>query len=475
MNIKKKTKIIATIGPSCDSYDILLKMIMAGVNVCRLNFSHTNHNDALRIITIIRKINFEIGSQVAILGDLQGPKIRLGLVKKNTYLVSGEEIHLSNDKGLSTNKKLFIDYSRLINDLKIDDLVLIDDGKIKLKVKTVNERSIVCNILNGGTLSSRKGINLPKTELTFKSLTKKDKEDLNFLIKHDVDWVALSFVRTSKDILELRNILSKKKSDIKIIAKIEKPEAVKNIKSITRSSDAIMIARGDLGIEIPMQKVPIVQKKIISSCIHYSKPVVVATQMMEGMINNSMTTRAETNDVANAVFDGADALMLSGETAVGKYPYKVVKAMSKIILSVEGSYLQSRTKLILPLKKASSRYISDSICFYACELADQVQSKAIITLTHSGYNAQKIASNRPNSFIFVFTHNKKILNSLSLIWGIYGFYYDKFNSTDDTIKDLHNYLKSKKILKSGQVVINIGSMPIKEKGMTNMLKVGKVI
>ena len=475
MNIKKKTKIIATIGPSCDSYDTLLKMITAGVNVCRLNFSHTNHGDALRIITIIRKINSETGSQVAILGDLQGPKIRLGLVKKNTYLVSGEEIYLSNDKGLSTNKKLFIDYSSIINNLKIDDLVLIDDGKIKLKVKTVKEGSIVCNILNGGPLSSRKGINLPKTELKFKSLTKKDKDDLNFLIKHDVDWVALSFVRTSKDILELRNILNKRKSDIKIIAKIEKPEAVKNIKSITRSSDAIMIARGDLGIEIPMQKVPIVQKKIISSCIHYSKPVVVATQMMEGMINNSITTRAETNDVANAVFDGADALMLSGETAVGKYPYKVVKAMSKIILSVEGSYLQSRTKLILPLKKANSRYISDSICFHACELADQVQSKAIITLTHSGYNAQKIASNRPNSFIFVFTHNKKILNSLSLIWGIYGFYYNKFNSTDDTIKDLHNYLKSKKILKSGQVVINIGSMPIKEKGMTNMLKVGKVI
>tara|TARA_B100000900_G_scaffold258888_1_gene220661 strand:- start:300 stop:1727 length:1428 start_codon:yes stop_codon:yes gene_type:complete len=475
MSIKKKTKIIATIGPSCDNYDTLRKMISAGVNVCRLNFSHTNHDDAFRIISIIRKINSDIGSQVAILGDLQGPKIRLGSVKKNTYLNSGEQIYLTSNKGESSNKKLFIDYSRLNNDLKVDDIVLIDDGKIKLKVQTVNEKSIVCHILNGGAISSRKGVNLPNTELSFRSLTKKDKEDLNFLIKYEVDWVALSFVRTSKDILELKNILSKRKSDIKIIAKIEKPEAVKNIKSITRSSDAIMIARGDLGIEIPMQKVPIVQKKIISSCLHYSKPVVVATQMMEGMINNSLTTRAETNDVANAVFDGADALMLSGETAVGKHPYKVVKAMSKIILSVEFSNLQSRTKLILPLKKASSRYISDSICFHACELAGQVQSKAIITLTHSGYNAQKIASNRPNSFIFVFTHNKKILNSLSLIWGIYGFYYDKFNSTDDTIKDLHIYLKSKKILKSGQVVINIGSMPIKEKGMTNMLKVGKVI
>lgn len=474
MHIKKKTKIIATVGPSCNSYENLKKMIIAGVNVCRLNFSHTNHKEALRIIYIIRKINSEIGSQTAILGDLQGPKIRLGLVKKNTFLKSGEKVHLINKNGESNNKEIFIDYPRLVKDLKVDDLVLIDDGKIKLKVQSLNQRTIVCDILHGGAVYSRKGVNLPKTELSFKAITRKDRMDLNFLIKHEADWVALSFVRTSKDILELRSILNKKKSDVKIIAKIEKPEAVKNIKSITRSSDAIMIARGDLGIEIPMQKVPIVQKKIIKLCLNYSKPVIVATQLMEGMINNSITTRAETNDVANAVFDGADALMLSGETAVGKYPYKVVKAMSKIILSVEGLYLKSRTKLILPRKKASSRYISDSICFYASELADQVQSKAIITLTQSGYNAQKIASHRPNSFVYVFTHNKKIVNSLSLFWGIYAFHYDKFHSTDETIKDLHEFLKSKKLLKPGQVVINIGSMPIMDKGMTNMLKIGTI-
>lgn len=474
MHIKKKTKIIATIGPSCESYDTLKKMITAGVNVFRLNFSHINHEDAFRIITIIKKINSEIGSQTAILGDLQGPKIRLGLVNKNTYLKSGDKIYLINKKGESSQNKLFIDYPRLMKDLKVDDLVLIDDGKIKLKVQSINQKTISCNIINGGNLASKKGVNFPKTKLSLKSITQKDKIDLNFLIKHDVDWVALSFVRNSKDILDLRKILNNKHSDLKIIAKIEKPEAVKNIKSITRSSDAIMIARGDLGIEIPMQLVPIVQKRIIKLCLGYSKPVVVATQLMEGMINNSITTRAETNDVANAVFDGADALMLSGETAVGKYPYKVVKAMTKIILSVEGSYLKSRTKLMLPQKKASKRYISDSICFYACELADQVKSKAIITLTHSGYNAQKIVSNRPNAFVYVFTHNKKIVNSLSLFWGIYVFYYDKFNSTDETIKDLHNLLKTKNILKSGQIVINIGSMPIMEKGMTNMLKVGVI-
>ena len=474
IGIKKKTKIIATIGPSCNSYNNLKRMIIAGVNVCRLNFSHTNHEEALRVISIIRKINSEIGSQTAILGDLQGPKIRLGLVKKNTSLKSGEKIYLTNQNAESTSKKLCISYPSLMKDLKINDLVLIDDGKIKLKVISLNQKTISCDILNGGRLSSKKGVNLPNTELSFKSITKKDKKDLNFLINHEIDWVALSFVRTSKDIVDLRSIVNQKKSAIKIIAKIEKPEAVKNIKSITRSADAIMIARGDLGIEIPMQKVPIVQKQIIKLCLNYSKPVVVATQLMEGMIQNPITTRAETNDVANAIFDGADALMLSGETAVGKYPYKVVKAMSKIILSVESSYVQSRTKLMLPQKKANNRYISDSICFYACELADQIQSRAIITLTHSGYNAQKIASNRPNAFVYVFTHNKKILNSLSLFWGIYVFYYDKFHSTDQTIKDLHAFLKRKKILKSDQIVINIGSMPIMDKGMTNMLKVGKI-
>ena len=474
MHIKKKTKIIATIGPSCSSYNTLRKMILAGVNVCRLNFSHTSHQDASKVISIIRKINNELGFQTAILGDLQGPKIRLGLVKKNTSLKSGDKIQLTNKNSQSTNKKLFINYSRLMKDIKFNDLVLIDDGKIKLKVRSINQKTISCDIINGGKLSSNKGVNFPNTELSFKSITKKDKLDLNFLIKKQVDWVALSFVRTSKDIIILRDILSQKKSQIKILAKIEKPEAVRNIKSITRSSDGIMIARGDLGIEIPMQKVPIVQKKIIKLCLNYSKPVVVATQLMEGMIHNSITTRAETNDVANAVFDGADALMLSGETAVGKHPYKVVKAMTKIILSVESSNLKLRNRLMLPQKKANNRYISDSICFYASEISNQIQSKAIITLTHSGYNATKIASNRPSSFIYVFTHNKKILNALSLFWGIYGFYYDKFNSTDQTIKDLHAFLKRKKILKSGDIVINIGSMPIMDKGMTNMLKVGSI-
>lgn len=474
MHIKKKTKIIATIGPASNSYKTLKKMILAGVNVCRINFSHTNHEDSLNIISLIRKINKEENLQTAILGDLQGPKLRLGRVQKNTSLKSGDKIYLSNTNGESSNKKLFINYHRLIKDLKENDRVLIDDGKIRLKVTTINKTTITCDILHGGKLTSRKGVNLPSTQLSLASITQKDKKDLNFLIKNEIDWVALSFVRTSKDITDLRKIITKKKSQIKIIAKIEKPEAIKNIKSITRSADGIMIARGDLGIEVPMQQVPIFQKKIIKLCISYAKPVVVATQLMEGMINNAITTRAETNDVANAVFDGSDALMLSGETAIGKYPFRVVKAMTKIILSVESSDFKLRSKLLASQNKSKTRYITDSICFYACKLADEVQSKAIITLTHSGYNAQKIAANRPNSFIYVFTHNKKILNSLSLFWGIYVFYYDKFNSTDQTIQDLHNTLKQQKVLKSGQLVINIGSMPIIEKGMTNMVKIGRI-
>lgn len=470
----KKTKIIATIGPVSNKYETIKKMILNGVNLCRINFSHTSHEDAFKIISLVKKINTETGMKTAILGDLQGPKLRIGDVEKKTVLKAGSKIHLTNKECVCSSKKIFINYPRLNKDLNINDKVLIDDGKIKLKVLTVTKTTITCEVINGGEISSKKGVNLPSSKLSLKSITLKDKRDLNFSIKNDVEWIALSFVQTAKDIIDLRKLVSKKKSSIKIIAKIEKPQAIKNIKSITRSTDAIMIARGDLGIEVPMQKVPIFQKEIIKLCLSYSKPVVVATQLMEGMINNSITTRAETNDVANAVFDGADALMLSGETAIGKYPVKVVKAMSKIILSVENSNFKLNANIIPPKKKSNTRYISDSICFYACKLADQAQAKAIITLTASGYNAQKICANRPQSFIYVFTHNKKILNTLSLLKGVYTFHYTKFNSTDDTIKDLHKFLIKMKFIKKGDTVVNIGSMPIKEKGMTNMLKLNTV-
>ena len=473
-NKLKKTKIIATIGPASNSYEIIKKMILNGVNVCRINFSHTNHEDALNIICLVNKVNEEIGSKAAILGDLQGPKLRIGLVEKNTILKAGSKIHLTNKICVSSEKKIFINYNRLIKDLNINDKVLIDDGKIKLRTLSKNKSNITCEVINGGPISSKKGVKLPTSKLSLKSITQKDRKDLKFLIKNKIEWVALSFVQSAKDIIDLRKIINSKKSAIKIIAKIEKPQAIKNIKSITRSSDAVMIARGDLGIEIPMQKVPIFQKKIITLCLNYAKPVVVATQLMEGMINNPITTRAETNDVANAVFDGADALMLSGETAIGKNPIRVVKAMSKIILSVENSDFELTSKVLPPKKKSNSRYISDSICLYACKIADQTQAKAIITLTASGYNAQKICANRPKSFIYVFTHNKEILNTLSLLRGVYTFYYTKFNSTDETIKDLHKFLIKWKFIKKGDTVINIGSMPIKEKGMTNMLKLNTV-
>jgi len=473
-NKLKKTKIIATIGPASNSYEVIKKMILNGVNVCRINFSHTSHEDALNIISLVNRINEEIGFKAAILGDLQGPKLRIGLVKKNTILNAGSKIYLTNKNCLSSEKKIFINYPRLMNDLKENDKVLIDDGKIKIRVLAINKLNITCEVINGGPISSKKGVNLPTSTLSLKSITQKDHKDLNFLIKNKIEWVALSFVQNAKDIIDLRKIIIAKKSAIKIIAKIEKPQAIKNIKSITRSADAVMIARGDLGIEVPMQKVPIFQKKIITLCLNYAKPVVVATQLMEGMINNSITTRAETNDVANAVFDGADALMLSGETAIGKNPIKVVKAMSKIILSVENSDFELKSKILPPKKKSNSRYISDSICLYACKLADQTQAKAIITLTASGYNAQKICANRPKSFIYVFTHNKQILNTLSLLRGVYTFYYTKFNSTDETIKDLHQFLIKLKFIKKGDTVINIGSMPIQEKGMTNMLKLNTV-
>ena len=449
-------------------------MILNSVNLCRINFSHTNHEDAFKIISLVKKINTETGMKTAILGDLQGPKLRIGVVEKKTVLKVGSEIHLTNKECICSSKKIFINYPRLNKDLNINDKVLIDDGKIKLKVLKVNKTKISCEVINGGEISSKKGVNLPSSKLSLKSITLKDKKDLNFIIKNDVEWVALSFVQTAKDIIDLRKLVSKKKSSIKIIAKIEKPQAIKNIKSITRSTDAIMIARGDLGIEVPMQKVPIFQKEIIKLCLNYSKPVVVATQLMEGMINNSITTRAETNDVANAVFDGADALMLSGETAIGRHPVKVVKAMSKIILSVENSNLKLNANIIPPKKKSNTRYISDSICFYACKLADQAQAKAIITLTASGYNAQKICANRPQSFIYVFTNNYSILNKLSLVWGVKAYYYDGGTTTDQTIIQTKETLRKNKHIKKGDFVINLASTPASEKGMTNMVKLSKV-
>ena len=469
----KRTKIVGTIGPASISKKTIRKMILAGLNVCRINFSHSNHEEALKIIRTVRELNTELNSHVAIMGDLRGPKLRIGRVEKNVNLIKGEKVNVFGGEGLSNNSTIFINYVKISTDVKIGEKILIDDGKIVLRVNTVENEKLICDIIQGGLLLSNKGFNLPNTYISIPTITHKDSEDVLFCVQNKIEWVALSFVRSGADMINLKTMIQNLSGDCKIIAKIEKPEAIKNLNSIVKNSDALMVARGDLGVELPTQKVPVLQKKIVRAARKNAKPVIIATQVMESMINNLSPTRAETNDAANAVFDGADALMLSGETSIGKYPTRVIRTISKIIVDVETSDEKKDFKKLLP-RKSNKRYISDSICYQASEIANQVEARAILAFTASGYNAQKISSNRSNAHICVFTHNRQLLNWLSLVWGVIGFYYNKFDSTDNTIEDTQQILIDQKIVKPGDFVINIASMPIKEKGMTNMLKLAKL-
>ena len=470
----KKTKIVATIGPASANYETLKSMIIEGVNVCRLNFSHGSHDDHLESIRIIREINKELGYHIAILADLQGPKIRIGEVENNgVELVDGAEIIITTNECIGTAQKVYLNYLEFPKDVAVDDQVLMDDGKLRLQVKSTNQKDeVVCTVVNGGTLSSKKGVNLPNTKISLPSLTKKDRLDLDFALAQDVDWIGLSFVRSSQDILELKELISTKNNHAKIIAKIEKPEAIDDIDAIIKITDGLMVARGDLGVEVPMQKVPNLQKMMLKKCRKYAKPTIVATQMMESMISNFTPTRAEVNDVANAVLDGSDAVMLSGETSVGKYPIEVIKTMTKIVKEVEKND-EIYHKEELP-EQNQDRFITDSICFNATRLAKRVDATGIITMTFSGYTAYKISSQRPKSDTFVFTENRKILSQLNLVWGVQGYFYDKMESTDQTILDSQNILQDLGLISPGELVINIASVPIGEKGKSNMIKLSYV-
>ena len=469
----KRTKIVGTIGPASQSKKKIKKLIQAGLNVCRINFSHSNHEDALKIIKTVRELNDELQSHVAIMGDLRGPKLRIGTACKNTELMKGDLITVMGTSGDSNQSNIFVNYPDIVNDVRLGEKILIDDGKIVLRIIKNEGSKIICQILQGGILFSNKGVNLPNTKISFPTITQKDKKDLFFCIENNVEWVALSFVRSGSDMISLKNLIRDAKGNCRTIAKIEKPEAIKNLSSIVKNSDALMVARGDLGVELPTQKVPVLQKKIVRTARRNAKPVIIATQVMESMMTNLAPTRAETNDAANAVFDGADALMLSGETSVGKFPVRVIRTISKIILDVEASEERKHFNKYLP-RKSDNRYVSDAICYQASEIANQVEAKAILAFTASGYNAQKISSNRPDAHICVFTHNRQLLNMLSLIWGVLGFYYNKLESTDSTIEETQDILKRNQIIKHGDFVINIASMPIKSQGMTNMLKLEKI-
>ena len=470
----KRTKIVATIGPSSSSKEVLKEMILAGLNVCRLNFSHGAYKDHSEVIENIRSLNDELGLNVAILADLQGPKIRTGEMQKSgVHLEVNETVLVQTDHVEGTEKVFSINYSRLPGDVKKGELILLDDGKLMLEVtKTDGKKQITCKVIQGGVLSSNKGVNFPNTRISMPSLTEKDEKDLSFAIEQDVDWIGLSFVRSARDMIDLKHKISSAGAKAKVIAKIEKPEALECIDDIINESDGIMVARGDLGVEIPFQNVPLTQKMLIDKGIKYAKPVIVATQMMESMITQMTPTRAEVNDVANAVLDGADAVMLSGETSVGKYPVEVISTMSRIVCEMEshdGIYYKEE-----PPEKNKERFISDSICYNSCRLAQRVDVDAIITMSFSGYTAYKIASQRPKANIFVFTSNRKILTQLNLVWGVRAFYYNKQISTDHTIADIKYIMKSEKHLKQGDLIINIASIPLEELGSSNMLKLSHV-
>ena len=471
-----RTKIIATIGPATSSYKMLKEIIVAGVDVCRLNFSHGKHEDHVGVIQNIRKINTELGCNVGILLDLQGPKLRIGEVENNKItLVTGKELIITTQKTIGTAEKLFIDFEMLTKDVKKGHKILLDDGKVELKVlEVLNRTEILAKVIHGGDLSSKKGFNLPQTALSIPSITKKDIEDIEFGLSHDVEWIGLSFVRKPEEIHELKNIIARHEKRTKVVAKIEKPEALKNIDKIIDATDAIMVARGDLGVEMPLEEVPLIQKQIVKKCLAAAKPVIIATQMMESMITSPTPTRAETNDVANAVLDGADAVMLSAETSVGAYPTETIKTMEKIVRHVE-EHDMIYHKGDGPDNAESRSYITDVICFTAARMSMHIKSaKAIASMTRSGYTAFKLSSYRPRASIFIFTNNASLLNTLSLVWGIRGFYYDKFVTTDETIKDVNDMMKKAGYAKTGDIVINTASMPIHDKSMTNAVKISKV-
>jgi pyruvate kinase len=468
-----RTKIVATMGPASANKDVLLSMIKAGVNVCRLNFSHGKAEDHKKIIDTIREINEQHKTNVAILADLQGPKIRIGLVKDGgIHLVNGTRINITTHECIGDDNRIYITYDTFPQDVQANEIILLDDGKIQMRVIETNKKdTVLCEIVHGGILTSRKGVNLPNTKVSIPSLTEEDLENLEFALQWDVDWIGLSFVRNADDITDLKRIISQSGKAAKVIAKIEKPEAIDNIDAIIAATDGVMVARGDLGVEMPLEEVPLLQKMIARKCREASKPVIVATQMLESMITTPRPTRAEVNDVANSVLDGADAVMLSGETSVGEFPLIVIETMAKIVRNVEelgypfNAAKESNSDILSP------SYLSDAVCGSAVYLAEHTNAVGIVSMTTSGYTAFEISSYRPKAGTFIFTSNKHLLNALSLVWGVRTFYYDQVESTDQTISDVNAMLKAENLIQKGDVVINTGAIPIFKHGKTNMLKV----
>ncbi len=470
----KKTKIVATLGPATNTKEVISKMGAAGVNVFRVNFSHADYDIARENIRLIREINDEKGYNLAILADLQGPKLRVGVMKEGTEVKAGDTFIFTTEECTGDNKKAFMTYKRFPKDVKTGENILVDDGKLQFEViKTDKEKEVTTKVIVGGPLNSKKGVNLPNTDISLPALTEKDKKDVAFALEQEVDWIALSFVRNPEDLRMLRDLIKQKsRYRVPVIAKIEKPEAVENIDALIPYCDGLMVARGDLGVEVPMQDVPLIQKMLVHRAKKARIPVIIATQMMETMIENSVPTRAEVNDVANSIMDGADAVMLSGETSVGKHPIRVIEKMTEIIGSVEFSNL-IKVPVEAPHIK-TNRFITKSVCHHAALMADDIKASAISTLTNSGYTAFQISAWRPKSHVIAFSSERRILGKLNLLWGVRAFYYDRELNTDDTVKDINEIVKEKNFVKTGDFVINLSSMPVEEKGMVNTLRVSQI-
>ena len=471
----KKTKIVATLGPASSSRETIKAMMESGVNVFRINFSHADHKDVLERIQIIRELNVSLGFHVAILADLQGPKLRVGKMKEGTIVKEGQEVSFTTEQvSVGTAEAIYMNYKQFPKDVSAGERVLLDDGKLIFEVISTDKKtSVRARVVQGGPLKSNKGVNLPNTNISLPALTEKDIADAIFAIKQGVDWIALSFVRHKQDVKDLRKLIKEHgEYDIPIISKIEKPEALTNIKEIVKASNGLMVARGDLGVEVPAEEVPIVQKELVQQAKLARIPVIVATQMMESMIDGLTPTRAEVNDVANSVMDGADAVMLSGETSVGKYPVEVIETMRRIVVSVENSSL-----IQVPQKapkNKNARFVTKSVCYHAATMADEIDAKAICTLTNSGYTAYQISAWRPSASILVFTSNPRILAQLNLLWGVKGRLYEGSGSTDDTVSEVNAIAKERGYVSEGDLIINLVSMPVFERGKVNTLRVSSV-
>ncbi len=469
--IRKKTKIVATIGPASNNKETIIKLAEAGANVLRMNFSHGSYDDHSKVVKMVREINKEKGYSICLLQDLQGPKIRVGEVENNgVEIKEGQKLIICTDDMIGTSEKVSTVYKEIVNDVKPGDAILIDDGNLELKTISVSGSEVTTEVVYGGILKSRKGINLPDTTVSAPSLTEKDIDDLEFGLSQDVDWIALSFVRKADDIIDLKERIAKSGKDVKVIAKIEKPEALKNIDEIIEVTDGLMVARGDLGVEIAMHDVPIWQKKLVEKCNMAAKPVIIATQMMESMIENPRPTRAETNDVANAVMDGADALMLSAESAAGKYPVEAVLKMSETIIAVESEADSIYNKYYDKYFESSTR-ANDLLIRGACRLAENVNAKALVCMTKSGYTGFRTAMHRSKSQIYLFTNNEKLLRQMNLVWGVKTFFFDTHENIDKTLDQIQDQLVSEGHLSKGDIFINTASMPQHWHGHTNMMKV----